>query len=129
MFSPHNPNQPNYSNQVFHPNQPFRPNLQTGQVVPVQTERIPFPKNPKFHQKFDSAKVSIEDYLQCLSRWKVSNNISDTQAISTGLENFTDIGLANNIDGNLTGFEKANFDAFVSTLTLAFILSSTMTSV
>ena len=73
-------------------------------------------RHTKFTQKFDSNKVSIEDYLQSVSRWKRSNNVNDILAISTCLENFTDIGLANTIDGNLTDFEKNNFEAFTSSL-------------
>lgn len=71
---------------------------------------------PKFTQKYDSAKVTIEDYLQCLDRWRSSHSIPDTVAISTCLDNFSDIMLANNIDGSLSEFEKQDFDLFMTSL-------------
>ena len=97
------------------PNQNHISRLPQKDLVPVN-ETFSFGKYPKFTQKYDASKVSIEDYLQCLDRWRSSHNIPDVVAISTCLDNFVDIMLANNIDGSISDFEKSNFDSFMSSL-------------
>ena len=113
---------PNFQNQFGGQNMESSPN-QNIINVPPQNNIIPVNESfshshryPKFTQKYDSSKVSIEDYLQCLDRWRRSYGISEQVAIATCMDNFTDIMLANNIDGSLSDFEKTNFDSFMSSL-------------
>ena len=113
---------PTFQNQFGGQNMESSPNQnilnvpRQNNIIPVNETFSQSHRYPKFTQKYDSAKVSIEDYLQCLDRWRSSHQIPDAVAISTCLDNFVDIMLANNIDGSLSVFEKANFDSFMSSL-------------
>ena len=108
---------PHFNNQHMESSPYHRPVIMQPQNrVALANESFSYSRPSKFTQKFDATKVSIEDYLQSISRWKRSNNVNDILAISTCLENFSDIGLANTIDGNLTEFEKHDFEAFTSSL-------------
>ena len=97
------------------PNQNQISFLPQNKMVPAN-ESFSHGRYPKFTQKYDSNKVTIEDYLQCLDRWRSSHGIPDTVAISTCLDNFSDIMLANNIDSGLSEFEKQDFDSFMTSL-------------
>ena len=114
------PRQPRYNFGQPMESSPFQNNLpatpQTN-ILGLTNESFSHGRYPKFTQKFDCNKVSIEDYLQSISRWKKSHNVNDTLAINTCLDNFVDIALANTIDGNLTSFEKNDFEAFTASLT------------
>ena len=113
---------PTFQNQFGEQNMESSPNQNIinappqNNIIPVNESFSQSHRYPKFTQKYDSTKVSIEDYLQCLDRWRSSHRIPDAVAISTCLDNFVDIMLANNIDGSLSVFEKTNFESFMSSL-------------
>ena len=69
----------------------------------------PVDKGYKFTAKFDTDKMDIEDYLQNLARWQLANNASDHTTIMQGLQNFSNVGLANSIAETLTCTDFAAF--------------------
>ena len=66
---------------------------------------------------FNDTTDDIEQYLVALKRWQRLNNITDTVAISVGLQNFKSLELSNFTETSLSNYAFRSIDAFCEEVT------------
>ena len=77
----------------------------------------PKPYTTKFTTMFNDTTDDIEQYLVALKRWQRLNNITDTVAISVGLQNFKSLELSNFTETSLSSSAFRSIEAFCEEVT------------